>query len=66
MAGTRYSVYRKKNDTPIAIYKNRLQCAAAMGVTIGSFDSIASRIRHGEKNKKWDIIRHEKEDDYEE
>ena len=58
-----YSVYRKRDDFPIAIHKNRIQCAAAMGVTPASFDSIASRIRHGHKNAKWDIFRHEENEE---
>lgn len=60
-----YTVYRKPNDTPVAIHKNRIQCAAAMGLTLSSFDSIASRNRTGKKvSKKWDIVRHiEGEDD---
>lgn len=63
MMGVFYSVYRKPDDTPVIIHKNRIQCAAAMGVTQKSFDSIASRIRHGHKNNKWDIIRHEEDED---
>lgn len=54
MNNPRYSVYLKKDD---------VQCAAAMGVTPASFDSIASRIRHGKVNKKWDIIRHDESTD---
>ena len=54
-----YTVYRKPNDTPVAIHKNRIQCAAAMGLTLSSFDSIASRNLTGKNvSKKWDIIRH--------
>lgn len=60
-----YSVYRKPNDTPVAIHKNRIQCAAAMGVKVNSFDSIASHIRHGKNHKKWDIIRHDESEDEE-
>lgn len=58
-----YSVYRKPDDTPVAIHKNRLQCAAAMGVKESSFDSIASQIRHGKTHKTWEIIRHDEEED---
>jgi hypothetical protein len=62
-----YSVYKKPNDEPIAIHKNRVQCAAAMGVKLASFDSIASQIRKGKRNHKtWDIYRHEEESDAEE
>ena len=58
-----YSVYRKSGDIPIAIHKNRLQCAEAMGIKPSSFDSIASLIRAGKRNHKtWEIIRHDEED----
>lgn len=62
MTSAFYSVYRKPDYTPVIIYKNRIQCAAAMGVTPASFDSIASRIRHGYKHKKWDIVRYEEDE----
>lgn len=58
-----YSVYKKPGDIPVAIHKNRLQCAAAMGVKVNSFDSIASNIRHGKIHKTWDIIRCDEEED---
>lgn len=65
MMNAMYSVYKKPDDTPVAIYKNRVQCAAAMGVKVNSFDSIASQIRHGKSRKKWDIVRHdEHEEEY--
>ena len=63
MSNAMYSVYRKKDDTPVIIHKNRVQCAAAMGVTIKSFDSLASRMRHGHKGRKWEIVRHEEEEE---
>lgn len=60
-----YSVYRKPDDTPVAIHKNRLQCAAAMGVKVNSFDSIASNIRNGKIHKTWEIIRCDEEEEEE-
>ena len=58
-----YSVYKKPQDIPIAIHKNRIQCAAAMGITVASFDSIASKNRTGKKiSKRWDIIRCDEEE----
>lgn len=64
MMGVFYSVYKKPEDIPIAIYKNRIQCAAAMGVKVGSFDSIASNNRHGRRtSKKWEMIRCDEEED---
>jgi hypothetical protein len=58
-----YSVYKKPGDIPVAIHKNRIQCAAAMGVKESSFDSIASQIRHGKIHKTWDIVRCDEEED---
>lgn len=59
-----YTVYKKPGDIPVAIHKNRIQCAAAMGVKVGSFDSIASNNRHGRRtSKKWEIIRCDEEED---
>ena len=67
MIDVRYSVYKQPGDIHIAIHKNRLQCAAAMGVTLGTFDSYTSTLRHGKRSfKKWEIIRHEEENDGEE
>ena len=64
MFGVRYSVYKQPGDMPVAIHKNRLQCAAAMGVTLRTFDSYTSAIRHSARSfKKWEIIRHEEEED---
>ena len=67
MLNVRYSVYRNPGDIPVAIYKNRLQCAAAMGITVKTFDAYASKMRSGKrKYKKWEIIRHEEGEDNEE
>ena len=54
-----YSVYKKPDDTPVAIYKNRIQCAATMGMKVNSFDSIASQIRRGGTHKTREIIRYD-------
>ena len=32
MGNAMYSVYRKPDDIPVVIHKNRVQCAAAMGL----------------------------------
>ncbi len=62
----RYSVYRKKDDFPIAVHANSLQCAKAMGITIKSFHEYASRYRHGKSKRvkrmpKWEVIREEED-----
>lgn len=65
MPDVRYSVYRIKDGLPVAIHANSLQCAKAMGITYGSFHSIASRQRHGKigtsREWKWEIIREEED-----
>ena len=61
----RYSVYRRKDDFPVAINATTVQCAKAMGITYGSFHSIASRQRNGKigtsREWKWEIIREEED-----
>ena len=42
-AGKRYSVYNRKTGQPIYIYGTAPQCAAAMGVTLGTFFSLMSK-----------------------
>lgn len=59
----RYSVYRKKDDFPIAIRATTVQCAKAMGIKTSSFNEMASRQRHGKigtsREWKWEIVREE-------
>jgi hypothetical protein len=43
--GKRYSVYNRRTGQPIYIYGTAPQCAAAMGVTLGSFFSLMSKSR---------------------
>ena len=62
MPGVRYSVYRRKDDLPVAISKNRVQCAMAMGISVEGFDSYVSRNRNQnaenlKRAPKWEIIR---------
>lgn len=62
----RYSVYRRKDDFPVAINKNRVQCAMAMGITVKSFDEYASRNRNRnaenlKRAPKWEVIREEED-----
>jgi hypothetical protein len=57
----RYSVYRKKDEFPVAINATIPQCAKAMGIKPSSFKEIVSRQRHGKigtsREWKWEIIR---------
>ena len=47
MVDIRYSVYSVKDDMPIIIGGTIPQCAKALGITVNSFQSQASKQRHG-------------------
>lgn len=55
----RYSVYRRSDGLPVFVHGNILQCARAMGICVNTFNSYASRQRHGspKESQTWDIIR---------
>ena len=61
MIDVRYSVYSAKDDLPLIISGTIPQCAKALGMTIDSFYSQASKQRHGRghdgSKRKWKIIR---------
>lgn len=63
----RYSVYRVKDDTPIVIFGTIPQCAKALGLTIDSFYSQASKQRSGKysagSKRKYRIVREEADDE---
>ena len=65
MIDVRYSVYNAKTDMPIIIAGTIPQCAKVLGLTIASFQSQASKQRHGRgkdgSKRKWRIIRDEEE-----
>ena len=61
MVDVRYSVYSVKDDLPLIVGGTIPQCAKALGLTIDSFYSQASKQRHGRghdgSKRKWKIIR---------
>ena len=61
MCDVRYSVYRVSDDLPIIIGGTIPQCAHAIGLTVNSFQSQASKQRHKRGNdgskRKYLIIR---------
>lgn len=63
MIDVRYSVYSAKDDLPLIISGTIPQCAKALGLTIASFQTQASKQRHGRgkdgSKRKWRIIRDE-------
>ena len=63
----RYSVYSVKTDMPIVISGRIPQCAKALGLTIDSFYSQASKQRSGKysagSKRKYRIVREEADDE---
>ena len=69
MIDVRYSVYSVKDDMPLIISgtiflaTSSPQCAKTLGLTIGSFQSQASKQRHGRgkdgSKRKYRIVRDE-------
>ena len=56
-----YSVYSRKTDMLLAFGTAR-ECAKALGLTLGSFWSMVSRVRTG-KNRKYLVYLEDAEDD---
>lgn len=54
-----YTVYNRRTDFPVIISGTAKECAAAMGITLGSFKSTYSRQQNGNKraSRKWEIVR---------
>ena len=64
MIDVRYSVYSAKDGLPLIINGTIPQCARALGMTLNSFQTQASRQRHGKKkggSRKYCIVREESE-----
>lgn len=63
MIDVRYSVYSVKDDMPLIIGGTIPQCAKALGLTVGSFQSQASKQRNGRgkdgSKRKYRIVRDE-------
>lgn len=61
MIDVRYSVYDVKTDLPIAINATIPQCAKALNLTVGSFQSMASRQKYNRRRngsqRKYRIVR---------
>lgn len=58
----RYSVYETGTDRPIAIYRTAEECAAALGITPGSFYKKIGRARAGRPPRKYEIFTDEDEE----
>ena len=53
-----YTVYDRRTDMPLVIGGTAKECAAAMGITLGSFRTIYSKFKNGNKQstRKWEIF----------
>ena len=53
-----YTVYNRKTDFPVMIGGTAKECAAAMGITIGSFYTIYTKTQKGNRNsgQRWEIF----------
>lgn len=63
-----YTVYDRRTDMPLVIGGTARECAAAMGLTLGSFHTIWTRLKNGNKKatRKWEIFRDDPGDQVEE
>ena len=54
-----YTVYDRRTDFPLIIGGTAEECAAAMGITMGSFHTIYTKLKNGNKRatRKWEIFR---------
>lgn len=61
---TRYTVYNRRTDLPVIIGGTARQCAAAMGITYGSFHTTYTKLKNGHKkaSRKCEIFRDDPED----
>ena len=57
MAYRRYSIYRLKDDMPIAIYETAERCAEILGVETDTFREYLSRQRQGRYSRGVEIFR---------
>lgn len=54
-----YTVYRRRTDQPLIIGGTARECAAAMKIQLGSFHTIYTKLKNGNKKatRKWEIFR---------
>ena len=54
-----YTVYDRRTDMPLVIGGTARECAAAMGVSLGSFHTIYTKLKNGSRKatRKWEIFR---------
>lgn len=54
-----YTVYDRRTDFPVIIGGTARECAAAMKISLGSFHTIYTKLKNGNKKatRKWEIFR---------
>lgn len=54
-----YTVYNRRTDLPVVIGGSARECAAAMKISLGSFHTIYTKLKNGNKRatRKWEIFR---------
>ena len=54
-----YTVYNRRTDFPVIIGGTARECAAAMKISLGSFHTIYTKLKNGNKKatRKWEIFR---------
>lgn len=54
-----YTVYDRRTDLPLIIGGTARECAAAMKISLGSFHTIYTKLKNGNKKatRKWEIFR---------
>lgn len=59
-----YTVYDRRTDFPVIIGGTARECAAAMKISYGSFHTIYTKLKNGNKGatRKWEIFRDDPED----
>jgi hypothetical protein len=51
----RYSIYDRKTGQPVYIYGTAEECAAAAGITLGSFRTYMSHTRTGARAGRYEV-----------
>lgn len=64
---TTYTVYDRRTDMPVIIGGTARQCAAAMGISLGSFFTIYTKLKNGSNKatQKWEIFKDEPDEEEE-
>lgn len=55
-----YTVYDRRTDMPVIIGGTARECAAAMRIDLGSFHTIYTKLKNGNRKatRKWEIFRY--------